>query len=50
MITPEQIDRALDLVERIVAAIEFEMSVPIEADDTPGDFEIAFIPDGPLDS
>lgn len=44
MITPEQIDRALDLFERFVTAFEDEM---IEAEVT-GDF--AFIPDGPLDS
>lgn len=48
MITPEQIDRALDLFERFVTAFEYEMDEPGEQDDLSIDF--AFIPDGPLDS
>lgn len=47
MITPEQIDRALDLFERFVTAFEYEMD---EGQDDQAEFAIGFIPDGPLDS
>lgn len=48
MITPEQIDKIIELLDRFVTAFEYEMTEPGEQDDDQADF--AFIPDGPLDS